>query len=129
MTWHVEYTKAALKQLKKMDCFDAKLILGWIEKNLEGCENPRVHGKGLTANRSGEWRYRVGNYRILCVLEDNKLIVEVFSVGHRSEIYKSRQLNTGLEIAVKAGNWYYEKSLKGARDGVLRCKQELHGGY
>ena len=36
---------------------------------------------------------------------------------------------TGLEIAVKAGNWYYEKSLKGARDGVLRCKQELHGGY
>jgi mRNA interferase RelE/StbE len=90
MTWHVEYTKAALKQLKKMVRFDAKLILGWIEKNLEGCENPRVHGKGLTANRSGEWRYRVGNYRILCLIKDNKLIVEVFSIGHRSEIYKGR---------------------------------------
>ncbi len=90
MAWHVEYTKAALKQLKKMDRFDARLILGWIEKNLEGCEDPRVYGKALTANHSGEWRYRVGNYRILCMIEDGRLVVEVFSVGHRSEVYKTK---------------------------------------
>lgn len=87
MAWTVEYTKAALKQLKKMDRFDARLILSWIEKNLEGCIDPRAHGKGLTANRSGEWRYRVGDYRVLCTLEDDRLIVQVFTIGHRRDVY------------------------------------------
>lgn len=90
MAWRVEYTKAALKQLKKMDRFDARLILSWVGKNLEGCAGPRVHGKGLTANRAGEWRYLIGGYRVLCLLKDERLIVEVFSVGHRSEIYKGK---------------------------------------
>lgn len=88
MAYRVEYTSAALKQLKKMDRFDARLIVSWIDKNLEGCEDPRVHGKGLTANHAGEWRYRVGSYRILCVIQDDRLVIEVFSVGHRSTIYE-----------------------------------------
>ena len=88
MAFHVQYTKAALKQLKKMDRFDAQLIVSWIGKNLEGCDDPRVHGKGLTANRSGEWRYRVGSYRILCVIQDDVLVIEIFSIGHRSTVYK-----------------------------------------
>lgn len=87
MAWHVEYTKTALKQLKKMDRFNARLIMSWLDRNLEGCDNPRAHGKGLTANHSGEWRYRVGDYRILCIIEDNRLVVHVFSVGHRRNIY------------------------------------------
>ena len=87
MAWHVEYTKAALRQLEKMDRFDAGRILSWIGKNLEGCEDPRTHGKGLSANRAGEWRYRIGSYRVLCVIEDDRLVVEVFSVGHRSKAY------------------------------------------
>ena len=89
MSWHVEYTKKALKQLKKLDRFDAKLIVSWIGKNIEGCKDPCAHGKGLTGNHSGEWRYRVGNYRVLCMIKDDKIVVEVFSVGHRSEVYKS----------------------------------------
>ena len=89
MAYRVEYSKAALKQLKKMDRFDARLITSWIGRNLEGCEDPRAHGKGLTANRSGEWRYRVGDYRILCVIEDEVLVIEVFSIGHRSNVYKT----------------------------------------
>ena len=48
MTYHVLFTAAAKKSLKKMDRHTAALILGWIRKNLEGCENPRQHGKGLT---------------------------------------------------------------------------------
>lgn len=88
MAYRVEYTSAALKQLKKMDRFDARLIVSWIDKNLEGCEDPRVHGKGLTADRVGEWRYRVGSYRILCVIQDDRLVIEVFSVGHRSTVYE-----------------------------------------
>ena len=87
MNYHVEFTKEALKQLKKMDKSNASLILGWIRKNLEGCDNPRIHGKGLTANRSGQWRYRVGDYRIIAEIQDNKVIVLVLNIGHRREIY------------------------------------------
>lgn len=83
MAYRAEYSKAALRQLKKMDRFDARLITSWIGKNLEGCDNPRARGKSLTANRSGEWRYRVGHYRILCTIEDDVLVIEIFSVGHR----------------------------------------------
>lgn len=85
--YHVEFTKNALKQLKKMDKSSASLILGWIRKNIEGCDNPRVHGKGLTTNRSGQWRYRVGDYRIITEIEDDKVIVLVLNVGHRRDIY------------------------------------------
>ena len=88
MAYRVEYSKAALKQLKKMDRFDARIITSWIGKNLEGCDDPRAHGKGLTANRSGEWCYRVGDYRILCSIEDDVLVIEVFSIGHRSSVHK-----------------------------------------
>lgn len=88
MAYHVEYSKAALKQLKKMDRFDARLITSWIGKNLEGCADPRAQGKGLSANRSGEWRYRVGDYRILCIIDDHVLVIEVFSIGHRGDVYK-----------------------------------------
>lgn len=88
MTYHVEFTARALKELKKLDKQTAALILGWIRKNLEGCDNPRAHGKGLTANRSGEWRYRVGDYRLLAEIQDGKLVILMLTVGHRSEIYK-----------------------------------------
>lgn len=86
--YHVEFTKFALKQLKKMDKSTAALILGWIRKNIEGCDNPRIHGKGLTADKSGQWRYRVGDYRILAEIQDDKVIVLVINIGHRSTIYK-----------------------------------------
>ena len=86
MSYRVEFSSAAKKQLKKMDRFDASLILSWIERNLEGRVDPRAFGKGLTANRTGEWRYRVGSYRVLAVIEDNRLVIEVFKVGHRSTV-------------------------------------------
>ena len=87
MSWHVEFTKDALKQLKKLDRPQAALILGWIRKNLEGCEDPRVHGKGLTADRSGQWRYRVGDYRVIAHLEDGRVTILVLDIGHRREVY------------------------------------------
>ena len=88
MTYHVEFSKRALKDIKRLDKATAALILGWIRKNLEGCENPRAHGKGLTANHSGEWRYRVGDYRLLAEIQDGKLVIIMLTVGHRSEVYK-----------------------------------------
>ena len=87
MTYHVEFSKAALKELKKMDRYNASMILGWIRKNLEGCENPRQQGKGLTANLSGQWRYRVGDYRLLAEIQDDKIVILILHIGHRSDIY------------------------------------------
>ena len=88
MAFWVECSKIALKQLKKMHRFDARLITSWIGKKLEGCEDPRAYGKGLTSNRSGEWRYRVSDYRILCNIKDEILVIEVFAVGHRSSVHR-----------------------------------------
>ena len=87
MRYTVEYSQRAVKDLKKLDRYTAGLLLGWIEKNLVNCENPRLHGKGLTANRSGQWRYRVGDYRILADIQDEKIIILILEVGHRREIY------------------------------------------
>lgn len=87
MNFKIKFTEHALKQLKKMDKHTASLITGWLRKNIEGCTDPRQHGKGLTANRSGQWRYRVGNYRIITEIQDEKIIVLVVEIGHRKEIY------------------------------------------
>ena len=89
MIYHLEFTKSALKQLKKLDKPTASLIIGWIRKNIEGCENPRVHGKALTADHAGQWRYRIGDYRIIAEIEDDKVVVLVVNIGHRRDVYKS----------------------------------------
>ncbi len=83
----VEITEKAKKQLHKLDPQTFHLITNWIKKNLEGCEDPRRHGKGLTANRSGQWRYRVGDYRIIAKILDDEVVILVVEVGHRKKIY------------------------------------------
>ncbi|MEE0868266.1 MAG: type II toxin-antitoxin system RelE/ParE family toxin [Ruminococcus sp.] len=87
MKYKVEYTAQAVKQLKKLDKHTAALIYGWIDKNLVDCENPRLHGKGLTANRSGQWRYRIGDYRLIAEIQDEKITILLLNIGHRKEIY------------------------------------------
>ena len=87
MTYTVEYTEKAIKSLKKLDPPVRKMIRAWIEKNLLNCEDPRAYGKGLTANRSGQWRYRVGDYRILADIQENRLVIVVVEIGHRKAIY------------------------------------------
>ncbi|AKK02585.1 cytotoxic translational repressor of toxin-antitoxin stability system [Corynebacterium epidermidicanis] len=85
--YRVQLTGGARKQLHKMDRFDAKILANWIKNNLDGCADPRAFGKALTGNRSGEWRYRVGTYRILAVIHDDIITIKVFSIGHRRSIY------------------------------------------
>lgn len=87
MTYHVELTEQARKALKKMDRQTAMMLTAWIRKNLEGCTDPRQHGKGLTANRSDQWRYRVGDYRIIADIQDDKIVILIFTIGHRREVY------------------------------------------
>lgn len=87
MTFKVELSKAAKKDLKKLDIRTSTLIINWLRKNLEGCSNPRLHGKPLVCNHTGKWRYRVGDYRIIADILDDKIIILVLSVGHRREVY------------------------------------------
>ena len=87
MNYKVDYTKSAIKKLKALDKPVRSMVLNWIEKNLIGCSNPRQHGKALVGNHAGKWRYRVGDYRILADILDDKIVILVLNVGHRREIY------------------------------------------
>jgi len=89
MRYHVEVTPRFEKEFKKLDRYTQRMLKAWIDKNLVGCENPRAHGKGLTANRSGQWRYRIGDYRLICQIEDQELVILALSVGHRREVYEN----------------------------------------
>jgi len=64
------------------------MIKAWIEKNLVGCADPRQHGKALSASHSGQWRYRIGDYRLICLIEDDHLIITALNIGHRREVYE-----------------------------------------
>ena len=88
MKYHVELTIEAKIKLKKMDRYTAAFILGWVRKHLEGCSDPRQHGKSLTANHQGEWRYRVGDYRLLADIQDDKILILILTIGHRRDVYK-----------------------------------------
>ncbi|SCZ76576.1 type II toxin-antitoxin system RelE family toxin [Acidaminobacter hydrogenoformans] len=86
-SFKVEYTTSALKQLKKLDKQTAFFILSYIEKNLVDSENPRLHGKSLQGLLSDKWRYRVGDYRILAKIEEDRVVILIVEVGHRKDIY------------------------------------------
>lgn len=88
MTYSVETTARFDKEFKKLDKYTQKMLKNWIVKNLIDCEDPRRIGKGLKGNLVGLWRYRIGDYRLICVIEDNKLIITAISVGHRRDIYE-----------------------------------------
>ncbi len=96
MKYKIVFTDRAKKQLKKLDKHTSSLIIGWLEKNIEGCENPRIHGKALIENKSGQWKYRIGNYRIICEIQDKEIIVLVLEIGHRREIFYSKKENSSI---------------------------------
>ena len=88
MSYRLETTSRFDREFKKLDRYTQKLIAAWIRKNLSECENPRAHGKELTGDRKGQWRYRIGDYRIICIIEDARMVILALSVGHRRSIYK-----------------------------------------
>jgi mRNA interferase RelE/StbE len=85
--YDVEVSERFKREFRKLDKYTQKILRGWINKNLVACEDPRQPGKGLTANRTGQWRYRIGDYRLICQINDDKLIILALSVGHRRDIY------------------------------------------
>jgi mRNA interferase RelE/StbE len=88
LVWTIEISNAAERALKKLDRQTVRRIGNFIDSRLNGTDNPRQIGKPLHGSLENYWSYRVGDYRILCDLQDNKLIVLVVEIGHRSDVYR-----------------------------------------
>lgn len=89
MAWRIEFDPRADKELRKLGPDNAKRILGFLFGRIAGSENPRSIGEALSGAELGEfWKYRVGNYRIVCEIRDGTLTVMVLKVGHRRDIYR-----------------------------------------
>lgn len=88
MAWSVEFTAQAARQLRRLDPTLQKRITAYLRSLLQDCEDPRQRGKGLTGRLSGLWRYRVGDHRLLCRIDNGALLVLVVEIGNRSDIYE-----------------------------------------
>jgi mRNA interferase RelE/StbE len=89
VAWRIDFTKAADKALRKLDRLTAGRVLGELEE-IANLDDPRSRGKALTGNLAGLWRYRVGDYRVVCDIEDGVLVILVVDVAHRREVYRRR---------------------------------------
>ena len=85
--WRVEFLAEAARELRKLGPPAEKLILRYLRQRIAVAENPRRFGQPLTGDLNGFWRYRVGDYRIVASIEDDRFIVLVVTVGHRREVY------------------------------------------
>jgi mRNA interferase RelE/StbE len=89
LAWTIEYTESARRQLRKLDRQIARSILDFMDERISGEHNPRDTGKALTGNLLGAfWRYRIGDFRIICNIHDEKLCVLVVQIGNRREVYR-----------------------------------------
>jgi len=88
MSCCVEVTPRFEKEFKKLDIYTRRMIKAWIDKKLSNCTDPRIQGKKLTASRKGQWRYRIGDYRLIFAIEDDRLVILAVNIGHRREIDK-----------------------------------------
>lgn len=89
MVWTIDYTESARKQLRKLDKQTARRILDFMDERIAAQEDPRNTGKALTGPMLGAyWRYRIGDYRIICDIQDGALCVLVIEIGNRREIYR-----------------------------------------
>jgi mRNA interferase RelE/StbE len=86
-TWRVEFDAEAARELRKLGPEPQRLILTYLRTRIATAEDPRRFGRPLTADLSGLWRYRVGDYRIVAKIEADRLVVLVVTVGHRREVY------------------------------------------
>lgn len=89
MAWTVEFQKDAEKELGKLDRQQAKRILRYLYKRIATDEDPRRFGDGLKSNLTGLWKYRIGDYRVICDIQDSVVKVIVVRVRHRREVYRS----------------------------------------
>jgi mRNA interferase RelE/StbE len=87
MVWQIEFTSAADKALGKIDHQTQRRIRNYLRERVSMQDNPRALGDALKGELSGLWRYRVGDYRVICKIEDDKVVILVIKIGHRREVY------------------------------------------
>lgn len=87
MAWNVEFLDTAKRQLRKIDKTWQAAILDYLEDEIAPLQDPRSRGKALVRDKRGLWRYRVGDYRILCEIRDTELVITAVAIGHRREVY------------------------------------------
>lgn len=88
MAWSVRIEKRAFRELSKLSRTDQQRIIDFLEQRLAVRDNPRELGAALSGPFVGLWKYRIGDYRILCRLDDGTITIWVVKVGHRSEVYR-----------------------------------------
>lgn len=88
MAWTIDYTQTALNQLRKLDKQSARRILDFLDERVAQRDDPRSTGKALTGPLGGLWRYRVGDFRVICEIQDGELRVLVIELGNRREVYR-----------------------------------------
>lgn len=90
MVWRVEFLPAAEKELAKLDRPVAQRILAFLDQRVQGAGDPRAVGEALTGSALGAlWKYRVGDYRLICAIQDRRVLVTVVRIAHRSAVYRS----------------------------------------
>jgi mRNA interferase RelE/StbE len=87
LVWRVEFTPKAWKDLHSLDHETQRQIQKYFRKRIAGKEDPRRFGKALTGDKLGLWRYRIGDYRVICSIENDKLLVLVLAADHRKQVY------------------------------------------
>ena len=88
MAWTIEYTDTARTQLRKLDRKTARRIVDYMDERVAPLDNPRSVGRALTGPLGGLWRYRVGNCRMICEIQDRVMRVLVVKIGNRREVYR-----------------------------------------
>ena len=88
MTWHVEFTRTAETQIRKLDRTSQARVVSYLRQRLFSAKDPRQFGKALQGDEQGLWRYRVGSYRIICDIRDANSCVLVLAVAHGQEVYR-----------------------------------------
>ena len=88
MNWAIEYTRTAETQLRKLDRQIAERILDYLDERIAALDDPRARGKALTGPLGELWRYRIGDFRVICEIQDGVMRILVIEVGHRRSVYK-----------------------------------------
>lgn len=88
MAWTIKYADTAVRQLKKLDKPVARRILDYMDEKVATAEDPHSLGKALTGPMGGLWRFRVGDYRVVCEIHNGQLVVLVLEIGNRKEVYR-----------------------------------------
>ncbi|MEE4638921.1 MAG: type II toxin-antitoxin system RelE/ParE family toxin [Wenzhouxiangella sp.] len=88
MTWKIEFERAAAREFRKLDQQAQRRIRDFFHQSLLPCEDPRALGKALSGMNSEFWRYRIGPYRVIATIQDERMVILLVRIGHRREVYR-----------------------------------------